>query len=202
MLQPKNATSYQHWIDRFPVWAADNGAFTRSPSGFNEARFRAMLGLERLREQAARCLFVAAPDRLTVHADGRVAGDAAGTLEQFPAWAGEIRAAGFPVALVAQDGLDRMLDRVPWDLLDVLFVGGSTAWKVSDGARVCIAAARARGKRAHVGRVNSFRRLERACAMLADSADGTFLMFGPRENLPRMLQWFAKMREGVQAFLP
>lgn len=143
-----------------------------------------------------------APDRLVVLADGTVVGDARGTLEQFPDWSREIREAGYPVALVAQDGLEQMLDQVPWPLMDALFIGGSTEWKLSDGARICIAEARQRGKLTHMGRVNSFGRLAKAAAMLADTADGTFLMFAPRTNLPRLLSWLDGVNRGVQAHLP
>lgn len=200
MIQPGN--SYHLKVAQYPFWAADNGAFTKSARGFDEAKFRTMLRREHLRDQAGSCLFVVAPDRLHVHPDGSVTGDARGTLEQFPAWAREIREAGFPVALVAQDGLETMLTAVPWDLVDVLFIGGSTEWKLSDAARCCLAEARRRGKGTHMGRVNSFSRMAQAAAMLADTADGTFLMFAPKQNLPRLLGWLDRLNGGVQALLP
>jgi hypothetical protein len=134
--------------------------------------------------------------------DGTVIGDAEGTLAQFPKWSREIREAGFPVALVAQNGLENMLDRVPWNLVDVLFIGGDTEWKLSDAARVCIAEARLRGKMTHMGRVNSFTRMARAAEMLCDTADGTFIMFGPKVNLPRLIGWLERLNYGVQAHLP
>jgi hypothetical protein len=200
MIQPGN--SYHLKVHRYPFWAADNGAFTKSAKGFDVDKFRAMLGRPVLREACGGCLFVVAPDRLVVLPDGSVVGDAEGTLEQFPAWAREIREAGFPVALVAQDGLEKMLDRVPWGLVDVLFIGGSTEWKLSDHARICIAEARLHGKLTHMGRVNSFSRLAKAASMLTDTADGTFLMFGPDKNLPQLLAWIERLRNGVQAHLP
>lgn len=200
MIQPGN--SYHLKVGSYPFWAADNGAFTKSPKGFDPVKFRAMLQRETLSEFAGSCLFVVAPDRLVVLPDGTVVGDAAGTLEQFPAWAQEIRAAGFPVALVAQNGLETMLDRVPWGLVDVLFIGGSTEWKLSEEARVCIAEAKHRGKMTHMGRVNSLTRLSRATEMLIDTADGTFLMFAPKTNLPRLLRWLDVVNRGIQAHLP
>jgi hypothetical protein len=42
----------------------------------------------------------------------------------------KIRALGVPAALVAQDGLEDMIDKIPWDSFDVLFIGGSTAFKL------------------------------------------------------------------------
>lgn len=200
MIQPGN--SYHLKVEKYPFWAADNGAFTKSAKGFDADRFRRMLMRPELRDAAASCLFVVAPDKLSVHPDGRVTGDCEGTLAQFPKWALEIREAGFPVALVAQNGLETCLDRVQWDLVDTLFIGGDTEWKLSDAARICAAEARLRGKTVHMGRVNSFKRLSRATEMLCDTADGTFLMFGPKTNLPRLLGWLTMLNVGVQAHLP
>lgn len=187
LVQPGNG--YHEKVGRYPVWAGDNGAFTKAAGGFSPERFRRMLSRPELRAAADRCLFVVAPDKLVVLPDGTVVGDARGTLEQFPAWAEEIRAAGFPVAFVAQNGLENMLDEVPWHLVDVLFLGGSTEWKLGDGARACVDRARAEGKRTHMGRVNSGKRLAFANSWGVDTADGTFLAFGPTKNLPRLLAW-------------
>jgi hypothetical protein len=196
MIQPRSACHTK--VSLYPMWAADNGAFTRAAGGFSARAFRAMLHQPHLREHAQSCLFVVAPDKLAVLAGGVVIGDAAGTLAQFPAWAAEIRAVGFPVALVAQNGLEDLLDAVPWELVDVLFIGGDDEWKLSDAARVCATEARAHGKGVHMGRVNSYGRLAVAASMLADSADGTFLRFAPTENIGRMLEWFDKLDAGVQ----
>lgn len=191
LVQPGN--SYHLHAHRYPAWAGDNGAFTKNPKGFQPAKFRTMLARPELRAARKTCLFVVAPDKLIVLADGTVVGDARGTLEQFPAWAAEIRAAGFPVAFVAQNGLENMLDDVPWHLVDVLFLGGSTEWKIGAGARACVERAKLEGKRTHMGRVNSYKRLAIAQTWGVDTADGTFLGFAPEQNLPRMLSWFDKL---------
>jgi hypothetical protein len=193
MLQPRNC--YQANLQAFPAWAADNGAF--SPKGFNEAQFCRMLERDTLRQNVATCLFVVAPDRLRRTVDGGVIGDAAGTLADFPGWARAIRAAGFPVALVAQNGLEEMLDRVPWELVDVLFLGGSTEWKLGPGAMHCVADAQRHGKRTHMGRVNSGKRFRHAHSLGVDTVDGTFLRFGA--NVPRLVRWIDALR---QAGLP
>lgn len=252
MVQPGN--SYHLKVQKYPMWAGDNGAFTKSKGGFSAEKFRTMLSQpillaahegrlveylddkfgelclhaaptvsaakafaathETARVCHSPCLFIVAPDKLQVLPDGKVVGDAAGTLKQFPAWAREIRAVGFPVALVAQNGLETMLDKVPWDLVDVLFLGGGPEskfitqanrkgeWKLTDAARVCAAEAKHRGKMVHMGRVNSEHRLSRAAEMLIDTADGTFLKFGPKANLPRLLSWLESVNLGVQAHLP
>jgi hypothetical protein len=191
LVQPGNR--YDTQVHRYPVWAGDNGAFTTKKGGFDPEKFRTMLKRPALQAARATCLFVVAPDKLDVLPDGTVIGDAAGTLTQFPAWAAEIKAAGFPVALVAQNGLEDMLDQVPWDLVNCLFVGGSTEWKLSMGARRCVVRAQREGKLTHMGRVNSYRRLSLADGWGVDTADGTFLAFGPTKNLPRLLNWIDKL---------
>ena len=78
---------------------------------------------------------------------------------------------------------------LPWGQLDVLFVGGTTEWKLGPDARGLTAAARERGKRVHMGRVNSERRYRYAKAIGCDTADGTYLTFGPDLLLPDVLAW-------------
>lgn len=195
LVQPGNR--YDMQVHRYPSWAGDNGAFTKMKGGFDPNRFREMLRRPALQSARETCLFIVAPDKLEVMPDGTVIGDAAGTLAQFPAWAAEIRSAGFPVALVAQNGLEDMLDVVPWNLVDVLFIGGSTEWKLSSKAAACVAHAHMLGKRTHMGRVNSYKRLALAESWGVDTADGTFLAFGPSKNLPRLLQWLNKLKEAA-----
>jgi hypothetical protein len=134
-----------------------------------------------------RCLFVCAPD---------VVGDAEATLGLAVPMAKEIRGRGWPVALVGQDGMEHM--DVPWHLFDWLFVGGSTDWKLGVGGRALVAHAKALGKKVHVGRVNSLVRY-RYCAhaLGADSADGTYLAFGPDVLLPNVLSWVRAADQGV-----
>ena len=89
--------------------------------------------------------------------DGGISfGDAAATLTRSAPFLPAIRALGYPAALVAQDGLEDL--DVPWDDFDVLFIGGSTEWKLGPHARALAAEAKARGKGVHMGRVNSQRR--------------------------------------------
>jgi hypothetical protein len=178
MIQPVNA--YHNRVHRYSTWAADNGAF----SNFNPVKFRKMLTRPNVIEHKGTCSFVVAPD---------VMGDASATLKLFPTWALEIYPLGFPIALVAQDGLERLLDYVSWDLVDVLFVGGTTSWKLSSAARECVKHAQALGKRTHMGRVNSLKRLTLAHSWGIDSADGTFLAYGPDINLPQLLHWLEKL---------
>lgn len=155
----------------------DNGCFSTRYVG--DERWFAWL--TKHREHAARALWATAPD---------VVGDAAATLARSLPFLPMIRALGYPAALVGQDGLE-LLD-VPWDAFDVLFLGGSTEWKLSPAAAQLAAEARARGKGVHMGRVNSRRRWLLAETFGCDTADGTFLAFGPDQNLERMRMWQRK----------
>jgi hypothetical protein len=118
--------------------------------------------------------------------------DAQATLDGIGVWPDDIRALDYPCALVAQDGLEAL--PVPWDDFDALFIGGSTAWKLSQYAERLMREAKIRGKWVHVGRVNSLRRLRWCQLAGADSADGTYLAFGPDVNLPRLDRWMHAIR--------
>lgn len=157
------------------AWCADNGCYGKGWPGEY-----AWLGwLDSFTpEQRARCDFAVAPD---------VVGDADATLARSLPWLATIAHLGYPVAYVAQDGAT--IDTLPWDQLDVLFLGGTTGWKLGPVAHSLTAAARDRGKRVHMGRVNSERRYRYAAAIGCDSADGTYLTYGPDRLLPAVLAW-------------
>lgn len=162
------------------LWAADTGCFSK-PDAFNA---EAYLGwLQERQSYTDRCLFATAPD---------VVGDAEATLERSLPLLPAIRDMGYKAALVAQDGLESMA--VPWDEFDVLFMGGSTAWKLSEAAYRLAYEAEQRGKWTHMGRVNSWRRLKAAAVSGYDSADGTYLTFGPDVLLPRLQNWIQTLR--------
>ena len=155
-------------------WCADNGRFGRGWPGLDAWH----TWLAANAADAPRCEFAAAPD---------VVGDAEATLAESVPWLPEIRRLGYPAALVAQDGLTDT--STPWGDLDVLFLGGTTAWKLGPRARRLASIARGRGKRVHMGRVNSERRYRYASAIGCTSADGTYLTYGPDRNLPDVLAW-------------
>lgn len=177
MLTPM--TGYRPDLSR-SIWAADSGCFS-APEKFDMTKYLDFLALHAPHRD--RCLFATAPD---------VVGDAEATLEKSAPYLPIIRGAGYRVALVAQDGLE-VLD-VPWEMFDCLFVGGTTAWKLSEQAYQLAREADERGKWVHMGRVNSWRRLKAAAVSGYDSADGTFLAFGPEALLPRMRQWIETLR--------
>jgi NADPH-dependent 7-cyano-7-deazaguanine reductase QueF len=185
------------------VWCADNGAFGKGYPG-DKAWWSWVQ--DRTRTEPALCAFVVAPD---------VVGEAAATLSRSRPWLGRIRALGVPVAFVAQNGSQhpRM---VPWAEFDVLFLGGSPEcvpcgyvrpaddrkrkrcpsclrlleeWKLGSASRRLVAEAKRRGKRVHMGRVNSKRRYDYARWIGCDSADGTYITFGPDINTATALSW-------------
>jgi hypothetical protein len=156
------------------VWAADNGCYGKGYPG-DEVW---LTWLAKHAQHADRCLWATAPD---------VVADATATLARSVPHLPAIRALGYPAALVAQDGLEHL--DVPWDAFDVLFIGGSTGWKLGPAAAGLAFEARARGKRVHMGRVNSRQRWSYAEHVGCDTVDGTFLAFGPDTNLRRLRGW-------------
>lgn len=160
------------------VFCADNGVFGKGYPGA-DAWWEWLKTLP-----AERCAFAVAPD---------VVGDAAATLEASMPWLSRIRDLGMPAAFVAQDGLENMT--VPWEAFDVLFIGGSTDWKLGRHARALVGEAKKRGKEVHMGRVNSAQRLRYADGIGCDSVDGTFITFGPDQNLPKVLGWLREVHQ-------
>lgn len=196
------ATNYVVQLCRYPFWAADNGAYTLGARwvDFDHASWWAWLQkvVAAVSDPTlAACRFATAPDaidvcrckNLCICGHGNVRGNPTVTIAWAKQWLPMIRSLGVPAAMVFGNGMEDMLDEVPWDLLDVVFLGGSTEWKLGEGARTVVAEAKARGKRIHMGRVNSSKRLSYASSLGIDTADGTFLGKGPAKNLPRLMDW-------------
>lgn len=172
MCQPASNRPIAGWI-----WAADNGCFAKT---WDKDKWAAWLTRPHPRSG---CLFATVPD---------VVGDHHATLARFWIYRDLVDDLRYPIAFVAQDGSGP--DLIPWGSLDCLFVGGTTEWKQSEIAFDIAARARAEGKWVHVGRVNSKARLA-SWQHHADSADGTFLAFGPKTNLPRLVAWLDHISE-------
>lgn len=200
LITPDNG--YERQVTDFPAFAVDNGMYglaaRHKEDKFDAERFFAWL--DKLPRTA---LFVAVPDVLHfVKFDGVdkevPVGDAALTLAQFPLYAARIRAMGFKTALVGQDGIEELMGYIRWDLVDAVFLGGSTEWKLGAGARTLVDEAKQRGLHVHMGRVNSYKRLQFAQDIGCDSADGTFLAFAGRAGadkaIARLVNWLDKLR--------
>ena len=173
-----NPASHLHdRVGNYDSWAADNGCFAQGDRFDAEAW---LAWVKRLPTEG--CLFVVAPD---------VVGDPHATWERSIPYLPQLMQMGFPAALCAQDGIEDT--EIHWDYFDALFLGGSTEWKLSQAANDVAAGGEGQGKWTHMGRVNSRKRLRIAQTFAVDSADGTFLAFGPLKNEPQLRAWLDEL---------
>lgn len=154
------------------AWAADNGCY--SPAKFTFYRWYNWL--EKQRKDA---LFACVPDVILDHE---------ATLERWKQCVFGVQSLGFKAAFCAQDGCTE-----PPSDADVLFLGGSTAWKISPDAHRLTQKALALGMPVHMGRVNSYKRLRIAHSWGCSTVDGTFLAFAPATNADRLMRWLQKL---------
>lgn len=174
LLQPRHLSSVELTASAGIPWAADNDCF----QGLDEVAYRRML--DRL-EGLEGCLFVTVPD---------VVGDSVQTLGLFDEWADELEARGFPLGLVAQDGMTVEDLQARAGRLAALFIGGSTEWKEGAEALELAVAAKAAGLWVHWGRVNTKRRFDLIVAGgAADSFDGSKWARWRKTYLPTGLEW-------------
>ncbi len=174
------------------IWAADNGLYAgpgQPPRTFRFDRFeRLFTSIDA--HHLDGCLFAAVPD---------MPYDADETLRRFEQWYPAFSELGdattrIPLALVAQNGMEFMLDALPWDQFQVLFLGGDDQWKDgSAGAGRLVAEAKRRGKWVHCGRVNTWTRFKIAHQFGCDSMDGTTLKYGPDINTPILQRWLKRL---------
>lgn len=160
------------------LWAADNDCF----QGFDQPRFERMLDAI---SGVPGCLFITSPD---------VVGSASETMALFRVWGAKVAQVG-PVALVGQDGLTS--EDTPWDEISALFIGGTTEWKLSEDARLLMKEAKERRIWVHMGRVNSWRRVEYANACGVDSIDGTSMSWFSDTYIDRFAEMAMAPRQGL-----
>lgn len=156
------------------LFGIDNGCFN-NPELDTKEYLKFVQSFDKWKEN---CLFAAAPD---------VVGNAKETWNRSKDVLPELRKLGFPAALVVQDGFNDFF--VDWSAFDALFIGGSTAFKLSSNVHEIIKIGVEQGKWIHMGRVNSQRRLLLARFYGVHSADGTFLAFAPDKNKPKLEKW-------------
>jgi hypothetical protein len=135
-------------------WAADNGFYSGND-------FDALMRSLKRWQGIPNCKFVTLPD---------VWGDFAKTNSFVEKWQPIYKSMGYPVALVAQDGIENF--EIQWDLFDAIFVGGTDAFKESQAVEDLIAEANRRGLHTHEGRCNHPRGILRAKAFGYKSYDG------------------------------
>lgn len=160
---------------RDSMWAADSGCF--NPKTY-KGDDKYMAWLEKNQPHVSLCLFATAPD---------VVGDHEATLLRSRPFFPRIRALGYPVAFVSQDGATP--ETTPWEEFDVLFIGGTDAHKLGEEARLMAKEAVRRGMWVHMGRVNSMKRTLYAQSIGCQSVDGTYLARAGLKNLPKILSW-------------
>lgn len=154
-------------------YALDNGAYV-AWSKQHEWDAEAFVGLC---EKARRCgqppLWVVVPD---------VVGDREGTLARWHEWQKCLRVEfRFRLAFAVQDGMT--VDDVPREA-DVVFIGGTTAWKDRNIRPFC-----ATYGHVHVGRINTERWLWYCHDCGAESCDGTGWLRGDRRQLNGLLRY-------------
>ena len=161
-----------------PMFAVDNGCFAQAGKYSDDGFLKWLDTLDR-----KNCLFASAPD---------VVGDAIATRKISYPMLSKIRELGFKAAYIVQDGETK--DTIQWGEIDAIFVGGSTKWKLSQSASDIVKSAKSKGKWVHMGRVNSFKRIQYAKAIGCDSVDGTFLVFGPDKNERKLRSWLNRLK--------
>lgn len=169
------------WWPEGTFWAGDNLCF----KGLDVVAWLKFLA--KLAASPMRPAWVTCPD---------VVGDAELTWAMYDLWSPVLRSMGLPVALVLQDGLERLRNHTRYDSefrkLAAVFVGGSTRFKMSDHAVELCREAKGAGLLVHVGRVNSFRRVlyfarrARDEGFAVDSIDGGTAVWGDA-NIPQMV---------------
>lgn len=186
LITPRSGNSIRATCESGKPWAADNDAFG-GWTDKKETAFSKMLGRICLDGQKESCKYIACPD---------VVGDSKTTMDRFYRWEPIIRSTGFPVALVAQDGLYPRV--VPWDSIDALFIGGTTEWKLSGDVDWLIDEAKQRHKWIHVGRVNSARRIRHFHEVGVDSIDGRSFSAWPDLYFAKFLKWINRLNRQPQ----
>lgn len=156
-------------------WALDNGAFSafKNDQPFDGAKFRKALAWAE--SQVIAPEWVVVPDKVL---------DMTATFSLWHDWAPAIRG---EKAFAVQDGM------VPSDLAlegvepDVIFVGGSPAWK-----RKSLPSWVNHHPRVHVGQINSGAGLQFCSALGAESVDGTGFFRGDRRQLSALMAFLAQ----------
>lgn len=156
-------------------WAFDNGAFGDWKAGepFNETAFR--VALDKLPGVPQAPDFLVVPDKVAAGLE---------SLDFSLSWVDRLRHYA-PPYLAVQDGMGRHQVEEALPLFAGIFVGGTLAWKVATGKQ-WVEVAHQVGKRCHVGRVGTFRRVRWALRIGADSIDSCLPLWS-EGNLQKFL---------------
>lgn len=165
----------------FAPYALDNGAYPafENKTEWDSSRWLKMI--DEAHQNPIKPLWAVVPDVVT---------DKERTLESWHRWLPIVQQAGFTPALAVQDGM------VPSDVpasAEVVFVGGSTAWKWQT-----VEVWAANFPRVHVGRVNGFKKLVRCWEAGVESTDGTGWFRGRHRQLQGLIN-FCEFVSGRQS---
>jgi hypothetical protein len=143
-------------ICNYMPYAIDNGRFAVWSDGreWNEDNFIKYLDFYCTYELQPRWIVV--PDAV---------GNKNETLEEWKKWYPSLKEYGVPLAFVVQDGMTK--EDVPEDA-DIIFIGGTFAWKWET-----IRHWTENFERIHVGRVNTYNHLQTCRSLGVESCDGT-----------------------------
>jgi len=168
-------TKLRHWIP----YALDNDVYCSWEQGAEWRDGDYFKGMDRIRLEGQKPMWCAVPDSV---------GDRDETLRRWDRYADRVAEYGWPLAFVAQDGMS--LEDIPKESA-VVFVGGSTKWKWRSLNMWAES-----GKRVHVGRVNSMRRVWLCHDLGIESVDGTgwFRSGDNHQNLLKLEQYFKRER--------
>lgn len=212
------AVSLNEWAsdgEELNAWVAKHAAFFGLDVDALITAEQSKPAAPSLRDRASDPAVVAAvAARLVGLLDRGVAKPQAASIARSAPMFGPIRDTIGGVAVCAQNGA--YPENLPWSDIDAVFLAGIVEcvdcgwvpdlgqlptetclvclgrmreWKLGPVAAAVTAEARRRGVWVHMGRVNSWRRLQYAYSIGCDSADGTYLAFGPDKNLPTLLGW-------------
>lgn len=159
------------------IFIADNGCFSQK---WDEPGWKKYIKRQAL-SSLNNTIWAVCPD---------VIGDHSQTLALWPEHSEWIRSQGLIPAFVLQNGCET-IEQVPDDAT-VLFIGGDTEYKLGP-APVRIISESPKTTWAHMGRVNSYKRLNYAKSIGCHSVDGTYISFGPKINTPKLCNWLDRV---------
>ena len=163
-------TKLREWMP----YALDNDAFTAWENGSEWEEKAYFTFLDWVATQKIKPLWAAVPDVVT---------DKDGTLHNWKKYAPRLKNYGWPLAFVAQDGMN------PSDVPDeaaLVFIGGSYEWKWRSVAKFT-----GLFPRVHVGRVNTLYRLRRCDELGVESVDGTGWFRRPEAEFFQLEEYLA-----------
>jgi hypothetical protein len=177
LLTPRTGNSIKRIVNNEMIWACDNACF----SNFDSAAYVKMISKA---QGQPRLKFVTIPDSV---------GDAAETNKLFKIWFPIFeRYFNVPLAYVLQNGI--LINDIPWDNIEALFIGGTTEFKLGPEVAKIVEVAKSKDKWIHMGRVNTIKRIDYAESIGCDSIDGSSFSMYAETYIPKFIDYMNKKR--------